>query len=203
MSWWPCLAARSRGVFLFLSLGSSSTVLYNMLLTTSFLTFRPTLAQSSLTAARLPEMQARCRGEEPKLSALEKIVKTRGFVLPGFTWFLRVEPGVDEHLHQSWEAFIGGPVQGGVSVDVGEVRSRLFPQQKCGHHGATEHAGHHQRGQALVVHSVHGDPRREENVNHRHVAIATGPVDGAGPLPVVRVVVHIASVLDEEPAGEK
>ena len=29
---------------------------------------RPTLAQSSLTAARLPEMQARWRGEEPKLS---------------------------------------------------------------------------------------------------------------------------------------
>ena len=27
MSWWPCLAARSRGVFLFLSRGSNSTVL--------------------------------------------------------------------------------------------------------------------------------------------------------------------------------
>ena len=109
MSWWPCLAARSRGVFLFLSLGSSSTVLCNMLLTTSFLTFRPTLAQSSLTAARLPEMQARCRGEEPKLSALEKIVKR--FVLPEFTWFLRVEAGVDEHLHQSGETLVSRPVQ--------------------------------------------------------------------------------------------
>ena len=27
MSWWPCLAARSNGVFLFLSRGSNSTVL--------------------------------------------------------------------------------------------------------------------------------------------------------------------------------
>ena len=32
MSWWPCFAARSRGVFLFLSLGSSSTVLCEILM---------------------------------------------------------------------------------------------------------------------------------------------------------------------------
>ena len=116
---------------------------------------------------------------------------------------LRIEAGVDQHLHQAGEPLIGGPVQGGVSVDVGEVGSGLLAQQEGGHHGAAEHAGHHQRGQPLVVHRVHGDPRREENVNHRHVTIATGPVNGAGTLPVVGVVVNIASVLDEEPGGEK
>ena len=36
MSWWPCFAARSRGVFLFLSLGSSSTVLCKTLSSTIF-----------------------------------------------------------------------------------------------------------------------------------------------------------------------
>lgn len=116
---------------------------------------------------------------------------------------LRIEPGVDQHLHQSWEAFVGGPVEGGVSVDVSQVGSRLFAQQEGGHHGATEHAGHHQRSQPLVVGGVHGDPGREENVNHRHVAIAAGPVYWPGSLAVVRVMVNVASLLDEEPAGGK
>ena len=43
----------------------------------------------------------------------------------------------------------------------------------------------------------------QEDVHNSNMTIPAGPVDGAGPLPVVRVVVHIASVLDEEPAGEK
>ena len=98
---------------------------------------------------------------------------------------LRIEPRVYQHLHQSGEPFIRRPVEGGVSVDVGEVRSGLFSQQKCGHHGATEHAGHHQRGEALVVRGVHCDPSSEEDINNRHVTIATGPVYWPGSLAVV------------------
>ena len=115
---------------------------------------------------------------------------------------LRIEPGVYQHLHQSGKAFIGGPVQGGVSVDVGEVGRGLFAQQEGGHHGAAEHAGHHQRGQTLVVSRVHGDPGSEENVNNSDVAVTTGPVYWPGTLAVVGVLVNVASVLDEEPAED-
>ena len=89
MSWCPCLAARSRGVFLFLSRGSNSTVLCvqlssqvksddfqvkssQIIFKSSHFILEVTFAQSSLTAARLPEMQARCRGEDPKLSGEKK-----------------------------------------------------------------------------------------------------------------------------------
>ena len=115
-------------------------------------------------------------------------------------WLLRIEARIDEHLHEAREAFVGRPVEGGVSIDVSEVRGSSFPQQVGRHHGPAEHAGHHQRGQALVVCGVHRHSRlAHENVHHRHVAIATGPVDGAGSLDIVGVVVDVSSVLDQEP----
>ena len=113
---------------------------------------------------------------------------------------LRIEARIDEHLHEAWEAFVGRPVEGGVSIDVSEVRGSSLPQQISRHHGPTEHAGHHQRGQALVVCGVHRHSRlAHENVHHRHVAIATCPVDGAWSLDIVGVVVDVSSVLDQEP----
>ena len=63
MSWSPCFAARSS---------CPSAEAPCSLRDFDFNNFILTLAQSSLTAARLPEMQARWRGEEPKL---EDIVK--------------------------------------------------------------------------------------------------------------------------------
>ena len=59
------------------------------------------LTQSSLTAARLPEMQSRWRGGEPKL---EDIVKDTS---EGQLWrLLGVKVGEDENLHQARETLV-------------------------------------------------------------------------------------------------
>ena len=77
ISSWPCLAAKSKGVFRLRSLGSSSTLL---------------LAHNNLTAIKFPDIQAggrialntiywikdkiqitiipKCNGDEPKLSGI-------------------------------------------------------------------------------------------------------------------------------------
>ena len=68
---------------------------------------------------------------------------------PEIVRLLGIEAGVDQHLHEPREALVGGPVEGGVSVHVSQVGRGALAQQVGGGHAPPEHAGHHQRGQAL------------------------------------------------------
>ena len=117
---------------------------------------------------------------------------------PKVVRLLRIEAGVDEHLHESGEALVGGPVEGGVPVHVCEVRRSALAQQVGRGHGPPEHAGHHERGQPLVVGGVHRDPGAgaEQDVHHRHVPVPAGPVDGPGPLSIVTVKINPSALLN-------
>lgn len=76
---------------------------------------------------------------------------------PEVVWFLRIKSGVYQHLHEGRKSLICGPVQCGVTVHVREVWLCATAQQVGSHQGPTEHAGHHERGQALVICGVHRD----------------------------------------------
>ena len=92
MSWSPCFAARPS---------CPSAEVSCSLRDFDFNNFILTLAQSSLTAARLPEMQSRWRGGEPKL---EDIVKDTSEVQ--LCRLLGVKAWVDENLHQARETLV-------------------------------------------------------------------------------------------------
>jgi len=66
----------------------------------------------------------------------------------------QIGAGVQQQPDQFGVPFVRGPVQRGVSVDVGQTVQSAHPEQEARRGRFAEHAGRHQRRQALEVRHV-------------------------------------------------
>ena len=91
-----------------------------------------------------------------KVAGDARQVQRGGPKVVGLLW---VKARIDEHLHEWRVALVGGPVEGGVPVHVGELGLGPAAEKVRGHELPTKHAGHHQGSEPFVVGSINRNTR--------------------------------------------